>query len=194
MIADIVDGDKNVQGLDNALKFFCGDKVLCIKGEADYEEAVKLTTKGFKRVYTMDGTSLTNGMFEGGHQTNIFNKTFGKGRIRKTLSQKENELKKLSSSILELSNAQIQLENSITQLRKDMIITETEVKTLEQKLISSNSLQEEQIKTIRALKSEKEKIDEELEKDNKERKETHNKVKNLNKKLSENEAEFYQEF
>jgi len=63
-IAEVVDCEKNIKGLENALKYFCGDKVVCLDSQDGLDNTVYLSKKGFKRVIALDGTSLSNGMYE----------------------------------------------------------------------------------------------------------------------------------
>lgn len=89
MILDVVDCDKNIPGLENALKYFCGDKVVCLENLDGYDNTITLSNKGFKRVITLDGTSLSSGMFESGYHSNIFDKDLGKPKHDKEIKLKK---------------------------------------------------------------------------------------------------------
>lgn len=73
MIYTVTELSYRDQLLDQAVRYFASDKVVC----DSFEEGVALQKKGVKDLVTTDGTEMKKGMISGGNHKNIFNLNLG---------------------------------------------------------------------------------------------------------------------
>ncbi len=73
LVYEVVEISRKHQLLDQALRYFLGDKVVC----KDFDTAVKLQKRGVRDIVTHDGTEFKQGMISGGQHTNIFKLNLG---------------------------------------------------------------------------------------------------------------------
>ena len=132
MIVDLVQWNNGIKGLENAVKFFWGDKVVSIDENDGYDNIIFLKNKGFKRIISLDGTSLNNGIFEGGHQSNIFDKTLGSAKQDKIIKDLKVRLDKTVQELSTIIKNRKDLESSIKLQKADMITKETEIRLKEE--------------------------------------------------------------
>ncbi|CAI2368483.1 unnamed protein product [Moneuplotes crassus] len=194
MIVDVVDCDKNIEGLENALKYFCGDKVVCLENMGGCTDALNLSQKGFKRVITLDGTSLSNGMFKGGHHSNIFDKDLGKPKHDKELKLKKEKLAEILEKIHRTKEEKGSIEESIILGTKEMISKETQIKILEEGLESQRKVDTDREFNAKKLNDELEVLTAELKENIAERKERIKRLNSLQKDLHKIESQAFADF
>jgi chromosome segregation ATPase len=194
MIVDVVDCDKNVAGLENALKYFCGDKVVCLEDMDDYNNTLLLSQKGFKRVITLDGTSLSNGMFESGHHSNIFDKDLGKPKHDKDLKAKKEKLIKVLQNIESIRDKKGKLEESMSLGRKELISRETQIQILKEGFNSQVTVDTDRQFTAGKLEEELKTLQSELTEHFEERKDRNGKLTILQKDLDKVESSYFTDF
>ena len=192
MIADVVDWDKGIKDLENALKYFCGDKVVCL--DTELKESLYLSNKGFKRVITLDGTSLTNGMFEGGHQSNIFDKTLGSAKQDRVMKEKNQALSKVTESLAKFKTEKLNLEGEIKKVKSDTITKETQIRLMEDATTNMLNHQTDKEQTIIKFKKEIDMIEAELKTLHTERKAFNKQVNGLQKEIGQIEGEEFKGF
>lgn len=193
MVVDVVDCDKGIKGLEGALKFFCGDKVVCLD-DGGIENTVYLSNKGFKRIITLDGTKLSNGMFESGHQSNIFDKSLGGVKHDKLIKEKRNALSKAEEILSNLLTEKSNYEETIKKAKSEMITKETQIRLMEENMSHVTKLHEEKEDLIDKCKKEIIELEEELKQLNSQRKDYNKKLNSLQKELNEIEQDEFAEF
>lgn len=75
-------------------------------------------------------------MFEGGHQSNIFDKTLGSVKQDKNIKEKKSELENTMKEISKINEEKCDLENKLKKCKADMITKETEVRLREENVSS----------------------------------------------------------
>ena len=194
MIVDVVDCDKDIKGLENALKYFCGEKVVCLENKEGYDNTIYLSNKGFKRVITLDGTSLNNGMFESGHHSNIFDKALGSVKQDKVIKEKRTALSKAMESLVDLKLEKTSIEDAINKCKTDMITKETQIRLLKENVNLMSDRDKEKRETAESMKKEILTVENELKTLLTERKELNKQVNAIQKEISEIESVEFSDF
>jgi structural maintenance of chromosome 1 len=162
--------------------------------EGGIENTVYLSNKGFKRIITLDGTKLSNGMFESGHQSNIFDKTLGGVKHDKLIRDKKVALGKAEDLLRNLLIEKGNYEELVKKAKSDMITKETQIRLMEENMAHVIKAQEERDKSVDEYKKEISELEEELKQLNTQRKDFNKKLNSLQKELNEIEQEEFADF
>ena len=90
LVRDVIECTRGIQGLEKAVTYFVGNKVLC----DDFNQAEQLIKLKVKEVITLEGTQFKEGTISGGEHK-FANVQLGKAKNDKYIAQLINEVKSL---------------------------------------------------------------------------------------------------
>jgi chromosome segregation ATPase len=159
-----------------------------------FENTIFLAKKGFNRVINLDGTSLSNGMFESGHHSNIFDKNLGKMKHDKELKDKKGKLETVMKVLATLNQERGKIESAIGDAKREMISKETKIKLMEETFNNMSNFDKEKKEATEAMKLEIAQIESGLKEVHVERTDLNKYVNSIQQEISEIEATFFADF